>query len=106
MPYISIEKQKPFQLLEAELNSVSIRDSGELNYVLTLAAVGYLKQHGLRYQTMNDIVGALEGAKLEFQRRIVGPYEAQKAFDVGMNLDGWGNTGDPYNRDGGGQDGN
>ncbi len=28
-----------------------------------------------KYQTYNDILGALEGAKLELYRRQIGPYE-------------------------------
>jgi len=43
----------------------------------------YMKDHGLSYQTINDIVGALEGAKLEFYRRIAVGYEEQKRHDNG-----------------------
>ena len=39
---------------------------------------GYLEAKGESYKTINDIVGALEGAKAEFQRRIVAPYEDKK----------------------------
>jgi hypothetical protein len=37
----------------------------------------------LTYQTMNDCLGALEGAKLEFYRRVVVPYEEQKKYENG-----------------------
>ena len=37
-----------------------------------------MMEHPLTYQTMNDIIGALEGAKLEFYRRVVVPYENDK----------------------------
>lgn len=57
-----------------------IRTAGELNYVLTRIVLGYLRTHGLRYSTINDIVGALECCKTEFARRIIGPYE-DKARD-------------------------
>jgi hypothetical protein len=52
--------------------------AGELNYIFTLALVDYIQRKGLSYQTINDIVGALEGAKAEFQRRIVVAYEDAK----------------------------
>jgi hypothetical protein len=52
--------------------------AGQLNYALTRVVQGYVEQHGLRYQTINDVVGALEGAKAEFQRRVVAPYEDSK----------------------------
>ena len=52
--------------------------SGELNYLFTRLALRYMEQRGLSYQTINDIVGALEGAKMEFYRRIAIPYEQSK----------------------------
>jgi hypothetical protein len=51
---------------------------GELNYVLTKLVIQYAQTKGLSYSTCNDIVGALEGAKAEFQRRVVAPYEDMK----------------------------
>ena len=57
--------------------------SGELNYVLTRMLLKYVEQHGLSYKTINDILGALEGAKLEFYRRIVAPYEDIKIKENG-----------------------
>lgn len=54
------------------------RVSGELNYNITRLLKEYMDFHGLCYQTINDIVGALEGAKLEFYRRIAVPYETEK----------------------------
>lgn len=49
--------------------------SGELNFQLTQAVQDYVHRNGLTYQTLNDVVGALEGVKAEFQRRVVAPYE-------------------------------
>jgi hypothetical protein len=103
VPYIAVDKQRDFQAVEAFLSTADIATSGDLNYLLTITAVAYLRQHGTRYATMNDIVGALEGAKLEFVRRVVSPYECQKAFDVGQQIDSWERTGDPYDRKGNGQ---
>lgn len=51
---------------------------GELNYALTQVIVQYMEDNGLAYSTINDVVGALEGAKLEFYRRIAVPYEDKK----------------------------
>lgn len=53
-------------------------DPGRLNYQITTAIKNYLEEYGTNYATMNDIVGVLESAKLEFYRRIVGPYEDTK----------------------------
>ena len=51
---------------------------GELNYIITTILTQYLNTKGLNYSTINDIVGALEGAKLEFYRRVAVPYEDTK----------------------------
>jgi hypothetical protein len=57
--------------------------AGELNYVLTIIANNYLQRMGVNYQHINDVVGALEGAKAEFQRRVVAPYEDKKIAENG-----------------------
>lgn len=79
MPYIKqtirdrITVFDPFSVLQPdECNA------GTLNYILTRIVMKYLHAQGWSYQTMNDIVGALEQAKDEFQRRIVHPYEETK----------------------------
>ena len=59
------------------------RHAGELNYHFTRMIVGYFEDKGLSYQTINDILGALEGAKLEFYRRVVVPYEDKKIVENG-----------------------
>lgn len=48
---------------------------GDLNYVLTEAAIRYVRQRGLSYQTINDVLGALAAAAQEFYRRMAVPYE-------------------------------
>ena len=79
MPYIKKEIRKdftPVKLLHA-------LDSGELNYLFTVLIKNYIDFHGLKYEHFNDVIGALEGAKLEFYRRIVVPYENNKIIDNG-----------------------
>ena len=78
MPYI-----KPGDRRELDENLRSPATSGELNYVFTRAAIFYVRTHGLSYTTINDIVGALDGAKVEFQRRVAGPYEDTKIANNG-----------------------
>ncbi len=57
--------------------------AGELNYKITQLFIEYLDRNGLSYQTINDILGAVESAKLEFNRRVVSNYEDQKIKDNG-----------------------
>jgi hypothetical protein len=58
-------------------------DAGELNYILTTIIKNYFRDRGGRYQQINDVLGALEGAKMEFYRRIVAPYEDTKIAENG-----------------------
>lgn len=83
MPYI--KKDRRFALNPVVM---AASGSGELNYQFTEIIKRYLmKQYSekgsLTYQTINDIVGALEGAKLEFYRRVVVSYEDQKIIENG-----------------------
>lgn len=80
MPYI---KQDDRNIVDILLEVPIMDNVGELNYVLTKVIKDYLEQFGKNYQTMNDIVGALDSAKVEFQRRIVAPYEDQKIKENG-----------------------
>lgn len=56
---------------------------GELNYVITKLIDQYLKEEGLRYANINEVIGVLECAKLELYRRIAGPYEDKKIISNG-----------------------
>lgn len=56
---------------------------GELNYTLTTIVHDYLVDNGESYQTYNDIIGALESAKLELYRRKVASYEDVKIRENG-----------------------
>lgn len=57
---------------------------GELNYAITRLTDNYLVQKGgIRYSHVNEVIGALECAKLELYRRVAGPYEDQKLEENG-----------------------
>lgn len=62
---------------------VSPDSAGELNYVFTTLSHDYLERCGRNYQAFNDIIGALEGCKLELYRRKVAPYEDTKIKENG-----------------------
>lgn len=57
--------------------------AGELNYKLTMVCNDYFHLNGKNYQAFNDIIGALEGCKLELYRRKVAPYEDIKIEENG-----------------------
>lgn len=71
MPYIEEFRRK-------QLRYDWPRSGGELNFAITREILRYVDKRGLSYATCNDVVGALENAKHEFQRRLQDPYEDQK----------------------------
>ena len=77
MPYITAGQRTD---LHADPSAAT---PGELNYLFTDALNIYRRVHGDSYTTFNDILCALEGAKLEFYRRIVVPYEEKKCAENG-----------------------
>jgi hypothetical protein len=58
-------------------------NSGELNYAITKLINEYFNMSQRNYQAYNDIIGALEGAKLEIYRRKIIPYENRKIKENG-----------------------
>lgn len=77
MPYIKRERRAVlYDRYEDPENA------GELNYEFTRIALEYLGFQP-NYQRFNDVIGALEGAKLELYRRMVAPYEDEKIKENG-----------------------
>lgn len=51
-------------------------NGAELNYCITALLRDYTQRHGdVSYQNISDCLGALEGAKAEFVRLVVTPFE-------------------------------
>lgn len=79
MPYIK-DKQIRAALWFGELVP---SNSGELNYLITSLCHRYIQDEGLRYATLNEVVGVLECAKAELLRVVVGKYEDKKRLANG-----------------------
>lgn len=78
MPYIELTDRDAL-----ESGDVAPRTAGELNFVLTRLVDDYVERNGLRYATLNEVVGVLECAKLELYRRLAAPYEDRKRQENG-----------------------
>lgn len=76
MPYIKQDRRKDVLVNGAQT-------CGELNYLITYWINQYILDNDKKYQTFNDINGALEGAKLELYRRVIAPYEDKKIEENG-----------------------
>lgn len=74
MPYINQALREAYDGVDETIPG----SPGELNYLITMLCNNYVKDTGLSYQSINDVLGALEGAKLEFYRRVAAPYEDVK----------------------------
>ena len=88
MPYITPEDKTHLEMLAHQAKRIidigkHCRTAGELNYTITRILHGYLLERGTKYQNFNDILGALEGAKLEIYRRLIAPYEDKKIQENG-----------------------
>jgi hypothetical protein len=90
MPYI-----KPSRRPVLDKHPWQAKTPGELNYVITQAAQAYIyaqtrsrnKDKSFNplpgYAIFNEVIGALECAKLELYRRLVAPYEDTKIAENG-----------------------
>jgi len=76
MPYLKREQRSALD------NGAAPSTAGALNFAITMLCKEYLGT-GFNYQRLNDIIGALEGAKMEFYRRIAVPYEDCKLAENG-----------------------
>jgi hypothetical protein len=86
MPYVDKESRlKMRATLEAFHYAIDFYGvtPGELNYVITCLANDYINTKGENYTHMNDVLGVLEGAKLELYRQRVAPYENKKMEENG-----------------------
>lgn len=72
MPYL--EEDKRFDVFCHRTPETA----GDLNFAFTEIVKTYLSARGESYQNYNNLIGALEGCKLELYRRMVAPYENKK----------------------------
>lgn len=77
MPYIELGRRINIK------SGGPVLTPGELNYAFTLVIARYAGARTFNYQMINDVLGALDGAKAEFYRRIAVPYEEKKMQENG-----------------------
>jgi hypothetical protein len=76
MPYITKpDRNKAFENI--------LPNAGVLNYAVHQLINEYFEQNNRNYQTINDVVGVLECAKMELYRRIGAEYEEIKILQNG-----------------------
>jgi len=83
MPYIAQARREDFQDFLDKTRGLRIDNVGELNYLVTMLGQTYLATHGFHYRTFNEIVGAIECAKIELYRRQIANLEDEKKRENG-----------------------
>ena len=81
MPYITKDSREVLDYAILELAArINHGDgfAGKLNYAISKLFNYTLKDKGLNYANINEMIGALECIKLELYRRIASPYEDKK----------------------------
>ncbi len=81
MPYIPKEHRKPIDDILIQLPR--IEHAGQLNYVISEVISRYLMEHGINYQSLNDVAGVLVNIKTEYDRKVLIPYERSKEGNDG-----------------------
>lgn len=81
MPYIPQSDRDEFAEI-APCYPVA-ENAGQLNYLITELVNGYMRSQKKSYKSINEVIGALECAKLELYRRIAAPYEDKKCKENG-----------------------
>lgn len=82
MPYIKTEDRLKFNTRINEISNLITCD-GDLNYVISLLLHKQLEKRGICYQNMNNLMGSIDCAKMEFFRTVIAPYEDKKRNENG-----------------------
>lgn len=85
MPYITQQERLRFAPTLASLDTLICNKCtpGELNYMITKLIHSYIRNKGINYTNLNDIMGVMSSAQAEFYRKMVVPYEQGKEADNG-----------------------
>ena len=89
MPYIP-QEQRADVAMNLQLDGLdwTPENAGELNFLVSTFIANYIREKGCKYAVLNEMIGALECAKLELNRVIIGPSEDQKIRENGPVYDG------------------
>ncbi len=77
MPYVNEDRRV------GTIGKMQVDSPGDLTYAFQQLILAYLDKHGLRYQSIAEVLGSLEGAKFDFTDRVVRNYEREKREESG-----------------------
>jgi len=82
MPYITKDRRNKFNGSIEEL-ATKIETSGDLNYCISKLLHLLVEKNGMKYETVNSLMGTLDCVGKEFYRTIAVPYEKKKIIENG-----------------------
>ena len=77
MPYVDDSRRV------GTVGKMQVDSPGDLTYAFQQLILKYIEKHGLRYQSITEVLGSLEGAKFDFTDRVVRNYEREKREESG-----------------------
>lgn len=84
MPYIPESRRVEIDKeLRSEESNWCPQNAGDLNYLVSTFIANYIDHKGKKYAYVNEMIGALECAKQELYRVVIGPYEDEKIEENG-----------------------
>ena len=85
MPYIKAERRDKILLDDRLINLEEIKSPGEMNYAIQCLAEALTKAVCIEpnYHVLNEVLGVMEAAKLEYYRRRLVPFEDLKIAENG-----------------------
>lgn len=88
MPYIEQKERDKFIDMIQQFKLMTLDKNynftpGDLNYLISVLCRIYIDHKGEKYQYYNDLLGVLEGVKLELYRQQVSKYEDKKILKNG-----------------------
>ena len=82
MPYIRQIERNILDPIIDEISTV-VEHDGQLNYIITRLCHNWIIKVGKRYTRLNQVIGVLHCAAMEFYRQLAVPYEDIKKKENG-----------------------
>lgn len=83
MPYIKQKEREKYTALKKLIEDTEVWTTGDLTYIITLLIKQYVKNGGMRFMVLCEVMGVLFCTALEFYRRVISKYEDLKIKQEG-----------------------
>ncbi len=86
MPYITEDKRSLYadEIQHFEAFHAAEIPAGELNYLISSLLHAVIKKQGLKYDTLNKVIGVLRCVEISLNETVIIPYEKKKITENGQ----------------------